>query len=112
MQEKTKTQADRQLIKTLLAIDPIDWARYPDGTLTFISPTGQKFKYSQRLLDSIKQDIADSKAAAKKAAAKKSAAKKSAAKKSTAKKAKSVDLNAEVDAAVSFKKDAPGAVAE
>ena len=77
MQEKTKTQADRQIIKTLLAIDPIDWARYPDGTLTFISPTGQKFKYSQRLLDSIKQDIADSKAAAKKAAAMKSSAKKS-----------------------------------
>jgi len=76
MQEKTKTQADRQLIKTLLAIDPIDWARYPDGTLSFISPTGQKFKYSQQLLDSIKQDIADSKAAAKKAAAKKAVSKK------------------------------------
>jgi hypothetical protein len=70
MQEKTKTQADRQLIKTLLAVDPVDWARYPDGTLTFISPTGQKFRYSQERLLDIKQTIAASKIEAKKAAAK------------------------------------------
>ena len=70
MKTKTKTQADRQLIKTLLSIDPVDWARYPDGTLSFISPTGQKFRYSQELLDELKQDIANSKITAKKAAKK------------------------------------------
>ncbi len=72
MPEKTKTQADRQLIKTLLSIDPVDWARYPDGFLSFISPTGQKFRYSQELLDELKQKISNSKITAKKAAAKKS----------------------------------------
>lgn len=72
--EKTKTQADRNLIKSLLAVDPIDWARYPDGTLAFISPTGQKFRYSKEMLLKLKQDIADSKIAAKKSAAKAKAA--------------------------------------
>jgi len=84
MQEKIKTQADRQLIKTLLAIEPVDWARYTDGTLTFISPTGQKFKYSQQMLAVIQQDIKDSKIAARKAAAKKSAPKKATPKKEVA----------------------------
>jgi len=70
MQEKTKTQVDRLLIRSLLAVDPIDWARYPDGTLSFISPTGQKFRYSQQMLDQLKQDISNSKIAAKKAAVK------------------------------------------
>lgn len=80
MQDKTKTNIDRQEIKRIFAVAPIDWARYPDGTLVFISPTGQKFKYSQRMLDVLSKDIADSKAAAKKAAAKKASAKKAAAK--------------------------------
>ena len=84
MQDKIKTQADRKLIKTLLAVDPVDWARYADGSLTFISPTGQKFKYSQQMLAVIQQDIKDSKIAAKKAAAKDTAAKKAASKKKVA----------------------------
>jgi len=76
MQDKIKTKLDRQEIKRIFSIDPIDWARYPDGTLAFISPTGQKFKYSQVMLDVLSQDIADSKAAAKKAASRKPASKK------------------------------------
>jgi hypothetical protein len=75
MQEKTKTQADRQIIKSILNIDPIDWARYPDGTLAFIAPSGKKFKYSLKMVGVLKQDASDSKAA-KKAAAKKTSAKK------------------------------------
>ncbi len=70
MQEKTKTQADRQLIKSILGIDPIDWARYPDGTLTLITPAGKKFKYSVRMIDVLKQDTADSKPAKKSASRK------------------------------------------
>ena len=100
MQEKTKTQADRKLIQSVLGIDPIDWARYPDGTLTLITPAGKKFKYSLKMIDVLKQDTADSKPA-KKATTKKSKTNKSA----------TVNLNAEVDAAVSHKV-APGAAAK
>ncbi len=75
MPEKTKTQADKLLIKSIFSIDPVDWARYPDGYLSFISPTGQKFRYSNQQLLDFKQDIANLKSAGKKAAAKKSASK-------------------------------------
>ena len=85
MQEKTKTQADRLMIKKLLNIDPIDWARYPDGTLAFIAPSGKKFKYSLRMIDVVKKDTADAKAS-----------KKSAAKKAKSKKSKSADLGSQI----------------
>jgi len=77
MQEKTKTQADRQLIKKILGIDPVDWARYPDGTLVIITPAGKKFKYSVQMIDVLKdENVAAKRSSAKKASAKKSAAKK------------------------------------
>ena len=70
MPKKTKTQADRQLIKSLFSIDPINWARYPDGKLVFISPVGQKFLYTEQQLIDFKEDVAKLKTAGKKAAAK------------------------------------------
>jgi len=94
MQEKTKTQADRQMIKKLFNIDPIDWARYPDGSLAFIAPSGKKSTISLRMIDVVKKDTAADKAS-----------KKAAAKKSKSKKSKPVDLNAEKDGA-------PGAAAK
>jgi len=83
MPEKSKTQADKLLIKSIFSIDPVDWARYPDGYLSFISPTGQKFRYSNQQLLDFKKDIVDFKSAGKKAAAKKSAPKPKPKQKST-----------------------------
>ena len=78
MSDKTnKTQADRKLIQDLFACDPLDWARYPDGTLTFINLIGQKHSYSQQFIEEFQADITTKKALANKAAAKKAAAKKS-----------------------------------
>ena len=54
---KTKTNQDKALIKKLFAVDPIDYARYPDGTLAFISPTGQKFSYTPALLVEIEAGL-------------------------------------------------------
>ena len=68
MKTKTKTQADRQLIKKLLDFDPIDWARYPDGSLSFLNPRGQKFRLSQEQLDEHERNTS----IPKKSAAKKS----------------------------------------
>jgi len=110
VQEKTKTQADRQEIKRIFSIEPVDWARYPDGTLSFISPTGQKFKYSQDMLDILSEDIKTS-IPAKRAAAKKTSAKKAATKKSKSNLSRVADLNAEINAAVSYK-GTPGAAAK
>ena len=67
MPESTKTKQDFELIKNIFNVEPISWARYPDGRLVFISPTGQKFAYSQELLDQL---AAEQKAAAKPAAKK------------------------------------------
>ena len=75
MKEKTKTQADRKLIKDVFACDPIDWARYPDGRLSFISPTGQKFSYNQVELDNIAEAVRLEGAGKKKLSRKKPAAK-------------------------------------
>ena len=66
MQTKTKTQSDRKLIKDTFAFDPVDWARYPDGKLVFISPTGQKFGYSQEQLDNIIEAVRQERAGKKK----------------------------------------------
>ena len=73
--KKTKTDADRKLIKEVFAIDPVSWARYPDGKLVFISPTGQKFGYTQEQFDNIQDAVKIEKAAKKKLSRKKPAAK-------------------------------------
>ena len=75
MGTKTKTDADRKLIKEVFAIDPVSWARYPDGRLVFISPTGQKFGYTQEQLDNIQDAVKIEKAAKKKLSRKKPTAK-------------------------------------
>ena len=61
--EKTKSKADFNIIKKMFNIEPSDWARYADGRLSFISPTGQKFVYSASDLEQVE------KAAKRKAAA-------------------------------------------
>ena len=63
--EKEKNKSDFNLIKKLFNIEPVDWARYADGRLSFISPTGQKFVYSDADLEKIDQAIKDKAAAAK-----------------------------------------------
>jgi len=70
--KKTKTAADRKLIKEVFAVDPVSWARYPDGRLVFISPTGQKFGYTQEQFDNITEAVRQEKNAKKKLAGKKS----------------------------------------
>ena len=75
MQTKTKTPADRKLIKEVFAVDPVSWARYPDGRLVFISPTGQKFGYTQEQFDNIAEAVRQEKIGKKKLASKKSASK-------------------------------------
>ena len=70
MSEKTKKQSDRRLIKEIFALDPIDWARYPDGKLVFISPTGQKFGYSLDQLDNISEAVRQERAGKKKLSSK------------------------------------------
>ena len=84
MLEKTKTQADRLLIKTLFATDPVNWSRYPDGMLCFINLAGQKFCYSNQQLLDLKKQSESVKAAGKKTAAKRSASSKKPAKKPSA----------------------------
>ena len=72
---KTKTDADRKLIKEIFAVDPVSWARYPDGRLVFISPTGQKFGYTQEQFENIAEAVRQEKIAKKKLASKKSTSK-------------------------------------
>ena len=50
---KRKTDQDEKLIKILFEVDPLDWARYPDGSLAFIHPDGSKSTYTQEQLDTI-----------------------------------------------------------
>ncbi|MDO9546632.1 MAG: hypothetical protein Q7J07_07780 [Pelolinea sp.] len=57
MQEKVKINSDRDLIKKIFGVTPIDWARYPDGRIVFISPTGQKFSYTQDRIDQEEQTV-------------------------------------------------------
>ncbi|MCJ7626552.1 MAG: hypothetical protein MUO76_23925 [Anaerolineaceae bacterium] len=71
MQEKIKNASDSNLIKKIFGIDPVDWARYPDGHLSFISPTGQKFSYTQDRLDQELQDLKDRQNSTKKSSSKK-----------------------------------------
>ena len=71
--KKTKTDADRKLIKKVFAINPVSWARYPDGRLVFISPTGQKFGYTQEQFENIAEAVRQEKIAKKKLTSKKSA---------------------------------------
>jgi hypothetical protein len=72
MKEKTKTPTDRTLIKDVFGYDPIDWARYPDGKLCFISPTGQKFGYTKEEFENIAEAVRIERAAKKKLSRKKS----------------------------------------
>jgi len=67
MPEKSKTKQDAAEIKRLLGLDALDWARYPNGDLSFIALNGQKFVYTQAQLDELDQQR---KAAAKKPAKK------------------------------------------
>lgn len=40
--EKVKTAEDGKLIKRVFKYEALDWARYTDGRLVFISPDGKK----------------------------------------------------------------------
>jgi len=75
MQTKTKTESDRKLIKDLFHCDPVSWARYPDGRLSFISPTGQKFSYTQEEFDNIAEAVRQEKIGKKKLSRKKPSSK-------------------------------------
>jgi hypothetical protein len=55
MPEKNKKDLD--LIKSLFKIEPIDWARRADGCLVFISPTGQKFVYTDEMIAAIQETL-------------------------------------------------------
>jgi len=83
MPEKVKNNQDKNLIKKCFGYEPLDWARYKDGTLAVINPDGQKHTYTVEELNGI---LEVSKAATKRAAPpkKKSAAPASAAKKPAA----------------------------
>lgn len=70
-ESKVKSKEDQSLIKKIFNIDPVDWARYPDDKLSFISPTGQKFSYTQDQIDQHLQDQKDRQYAANKSSAKK-----------------------------------------
>lgn len=97
MKEKIKSQEDRKLIKEVFACDPVDWARYPDGKLSFISLTGQKFTYTEEQFENIREAVRQERAATKKISSKKTASK--------SKKAQPPDnFNISVDAAKQNKK--------
>lgn len=51
MTENEKTQSDAKLINTLFGIDPLDWARRPDGTLVFLDQQGRKSTYTQEQIE-------------------------------------------------------------
>ena len=53
MSEKVKNNQDKNLIKKCFGYEPLDWARYEDGTLAVINPAGQKNVYSPEELDQI-----------------------------------------------------------
>jgi len=53
MPYKVKSSKDHKLIKKLFNIDPLDWARYPDGSLVIICPNGAKTSYTQEQLAEI-----------------------------------------------------------
>ena len=74
MPEVTKSDADRKLIEKIFSITPISWARHDDGRLAFISPTGQKFVYTEEMLRLIQEDMAKDAAASRPAAKKQAAA--------------------------------------
>ena len=50
---KSKTKTDAKLIKKLFGIDALDWARYPDGRLVVIGPSGAKDTYTEQQLDQL-----------------------------------------------------------
>jgi hypothetical protein len=78
MPEKNKKDLD--LIKSLFKIEPIDWARRADGCLVFISPTGQKFVYSDEMIAAIQETLKANQPAPARPPAKPAAAAKSAPK--------------------------------
>ncbi len=57
---KRKSTEDEKLIKKLFDLDPLDWARYPDGHLVFIASTGAKFSYSAQDLEALTASAAKS----------------------------------------------------
>ena len=59
----------------MFGCDPVDWARYPDGKLTYISPTGQKFGYTKEQFDNIADAVRIERAAKKKLSGRKSKSK-------------------------------------
>jgi hypothetical protein len=78
MPEKNKKDLD--LIKSLFKIEPIDWARRADGCLVFISPTGQKFVYTDEMIAAIQETLKANQPAPARPPAKPAAAAKSAPK--------------------------------
>jgi hypothetical protein len=52
---KRKSTSDAKLIKKLFQLEPLDWARYPNGTLVFIAPDGSKFRYTNQQLDELSE---------------------------------------------------------
>jgi cell division septation protein DedD len=78
MPEKNKKDLD--LIKSLFKIEPIDWARRADGCLVFISPTGQKFVYTDEMITAIQETLKANQPAPARPPAKPAAAAKSAPK--------------------------------
>ena len=64
MTGKTRTGADQKLIKKLFDLEPLDWARYPNGKLVFIAPNGSKAIYTS---DQLEKLLADKKPAPKSA---------------------------------------------
>lgn len=74
MPDVTKTDADLKLIQKIFGVTPVDWARHDDGRLAFISPTGQKFVYSEEMLRAILEDMQKTAAASRPAAKKPAAA--------------------------------------
>jgi hypothetical protein len=57
---KRKSTEDEKLIKKLFDLDPLDWARYPDGHLVFIASTGAKFSYTANDLEALTASAAKS----------------------------------------------------
>ena len=50
---KVKVHEDGKLIKKLFKLDPLDWARYPDGSLVYIAPNGTKARFTKEELEEL-----------------------------------------------------------
>jgi hypothetical protein len=57
---RVHNEADEKLIKKLFKVNPLDWARYPDGRLVFIADNGAKFSYTAEDLKAFSSSAAKS----------------------------------------------------